>query len=607
MKQTLNTAKRAKKNKRSAPESNLRTPIVCVMGHVDHGKTTLLDTIRGTAIAEGEAGAITQHIGATEIPLDVIKDVCGPLFWGEFWVPGLLFIDTPGHHSFTSLRSRGGSLADLAVLVVDLNGGFQPQTIESLNILKRYRTPFIVAANKIDKIPGWQSSEGAPLAKSLANQSEKVAGELETRTYELIGDLYKHGFISDRYDRIGDFTKNIGVIPISAVTGEGVPDLLMGLLGLAQRCLTDHLRGRASGPGVGTILEVKEEKGLGTTLDVILYEGEFHTGDTIVVGTMRDPVVTRIRALLKPRPLAEIRSEERFLLVKHVVAASGVKVSAPNIESALAGSSIRVVDRSEDAEEVASEIKSELEAVRVNTENVGVILKADAIGSLEALVSELNSKEVPIHSADVGPITRRDVIRAAAIQDPLYSAILGFNVKILPDALVEVQNKDVPVFHSDVIYNLIDSYEDWVADEEMKMEQERLQAIIRPGAVRLMPDCVFRQSKPAVVGVQVIGGVVRTNVSLIREDGAVVGVVKGVQEHSENIGSASMGMEVAISIDGPIVGRQIHEGDVLYVNIPEKHANILENELKLKLSVDEKEVLDDFLEIKRKTKTFWAR
>ncbi|MEA2045897.1 MAG: translation initiation factor IF-2 [Euryarchaeota archaeon] len=607
MKQKLKKAKRAKKKKRSALESNLRTPIVCVMGHVDHGKTTLLDTIRGTAIAEGEAGAITQHIGATEIPLDVIKDVCGPLFRGEFRVPGLLFIDTPGHHSFTSLRSRGGSLADLAVLIVDLNEGFQPQTIESLNILKRYRTPFIVAANKIDKIPGWQSSEGAPLAKSLASQSEKVAGELETRTYELIGDLYKHGFISDRYDRIGDFTKNIGVIPISAVTGEGVPDLLMVLLGLAQRFLKDNLRVRASGPGVGTILEVKEEKGLGTTLDVILYEGEFHTGDTIVVGTMRDPVITRIRALLKPRPLAEIRSEERFLPEKHVVAASGVKVSAPNIESALAGSSIRVVDRSEDAEEVASEIKSELDAVRVNTENVGVILKADTIGSLEALVSELNSKEVPIHSADVGPITRRDVIRAAAIQDPLYSAILGFNVKILPDALVEVQNKDVPVFHSDVIYNLIDSYEDWVADEEMKMEQERLQAIIRPGAVRLMPDCVFRQSKPAVVGVQVIGGMVRTNVSLIREDGAVVGIVKGVQEHSENIGSASMGMEVAISIDGPIVGRQIHEGDVLYVNIPEKHANILETELKSKLSVDEKEVLDDFLEIKRKTKTFWAR
>ncbi|TRZ68461.1 MAG: translation initiation factor IF-2 [Methanothrix sp.] len=607
MKQKLKKGKLAKKNKRSAPESNLRTPIVCVMGHVDHGKTTLLDTIRGTAIADGEAGAITQHIGATEIPLDVIKDVCGPLFQGDFQVPGLLFIDTPGHHSFSSLRSRGGSLADLAVLIVDVNEGFQPQTIESLSILKRYQTPFIVAANKIDKIPGWQSLEGAPLVKSLANQSEKVARELETRTYELIGALYKHGFISDRYDRIGDFTKNIGVIPLSAVTGEGVPDLLMVLLGLAQRFLKDNLRVRASGPGVGTILEVKEEKGLGTTLDVILYEGEFHTGDTIVVGTMRDPVVTRIRALLKPRPMAEIRSEERFLPEKHVVAASGVKVSAPNIESALSGSSIRVVDRSEDVEEVASEIKSELEAVRVNTETVGVILKADTIGSLEALVSELNSKDVPIHSADVGPITRRDVIRAAAIQDPLYSALLGFNVKILPDALVEVQNKDVPVFHSDVIYRLIDSYEDWVSDEEMKMEQERLQAIIRPGAVRLMPDCMFRQSKPAVVGVQVIGGVVRTNVSLIRVDGAVVGVVKGVQEHGENIGSASMGMEVAISIDGPVVGRQIHEGDVLYVNIPEKHANILETELKSKLSEDETEVLDDFLGIKRKTSTFWAR
>jgi translation initiation factor 5B len=599
--------KSKKGGKSKGTQSNLRTPIVVVMGHVDHGKTSLLDKIRGTAVVDLEAGAITQHIGATEVPLDVIQDFCGAHFGAELQVPGLLFIDTPGHHAFTSLRSRGGSLADLAVLIVDANEGFQPQTTESLTILKRYKTPFVVAANKIDRISGWRATENASFAKSLKAQNERVTEELDTRIYELVGELYKYGFDADRYDRIRDFTKNIGIVPISAITGEGVPDLLMVLVGLAQRFLKDNLKITASGPGVGTILEVKEERGLGTTLDVILHNGELNAGDTIIVGTARDPVVTKIRALLKPKPLSEIRSEEKFLPVKHVVAASGVKVAAPKLENALAGSTIRVVTSIEDAEAVAKEMRSELESVRIDTEQEGVILKADTIGSLEALVGELKAKTIPIHVADVGPVSRRDVIRASSINEPLFSAILAFNVNILPDALSEVQKTNVPVFSSNIIYSIIEDYEAWVEEQKMKMEQERLEAVIRPGAVRLLPDCVFRQSKPAIVGVQIIGGVVRTQTNLMRDDGANVGAIKGIQAHNENVGSATVGQEVAISIDGPTVGRQIHEGDILYVNIPEKHARIVEMELKPKLSEDEREVLEKFLDIKRKKEPFWGR
>jgi translation initiation factor 5B len=599
--------KSKKASKLKGNESNLRTPIVVVMGHVDHGKTTLLDKIRGTAVAKGEAGLITQHIGATEVPLNVIQDFCGSHFGNEMQIPGLLFIDTPGHHAFTSMRSRGGSLADLAVLIVDVNEGFQPQTIESLSILKRYKTPFVVAANKMDRIGGWHPTANAPFATSLKAQNERVTEVLDTRLYELVGELYKYGFDGDRYDRIGDFTRTVGIVPISAVTGEGVPDLLMILAGLAQRFLKDNLKLTATGPGVGTILEVKEEKGLGVTLDVILYNGEFNSGDTVIVGTAHEPVVTKIRALLKPKPLAEIRSEERFLPVKHVAAASGVKISAPKIENALAGSTIRVVSSPEEIEALSLELKSELEAVRIDTENEGVILKSDTLGSLEALVGELKARNIHIHFADVGPISRRDVIKAAAINDPLLSAVLGFNVDILPDAITEIQKTNVPVFSSEIIYSIIENYEKWVEDQKMKIEQERLEAVIRPGAVRILPDCVFRQSKPAVVGVQVIGGIVRTQVNLMREDGANVGVVKGIQAHNENQGSATVGQEVAISIDGPTVGRQIHEGDILYVNIPEKHARIVEMELKPKLAEDEREVLEDFLEIKRKKDPFWGR
>ncbi|MCX8206654.1 MAG: translation initiation factor IF-2 [Methanothrix sp.] len=599
---------RSKKGTRSKEEvSQLRTPIVCVMGHVDHGKTTLLDRIRGTTVAQYEAGAITQHIGATEIPLSVIQQFCGSGFKVNLMVPGLLFIDTPGHHAFTSLRSRGGSLADLAILIVDINEGFQPQTIESINILKRFRTPFVVAANKIDRIPGWRPVENAPMAKSLAGQTERVVEALETKIYELVGELYKYGFDSNRYDRIADFTKTVGIIPVSAITGEGIPDLLLVLVGLAQRFLKQSLEIESSRPGVGTILEVKEERGLGTTLDVILYDGMISVGDTIVVGTPREPIITKVRALLKPRPLKEIRSEERFTPVKHVVAASGIKISAPKLETALAGSTIRVVGEGEDPEAIAREIRSEIEAVRIDTDTVGVILKADTIGSLEGLVGELRAKNIPIHVADVGPITRRDVIRAAALKDPLLSVILGFNVEILPDALAEIQKLDVPVFQSDVIYTLLESYEAWMEEKKMQMEQERLEAIVKPGCVRILPDCVFRQSKPAIVGVQVVGGTITHNVPLIREDGAVVGTIRGIQQRNENIPMATVGQEVAISIDGPTVGRQIHEGDLLYVNIPEKHARIIEQELKQKMSQDEIEVFEKFLEIKRKKDIFWGR
>jgi len=558
-------------------------------------------------VAKGEAGLITQHIGATEVPLDVIQEFCGSHFGKEMQIPGLLFIDTPGHHAFTSMRSRGGSLADLAVLIVDVNEGFQPQTLESLTILKRFKTPFVVAANKMDRIGGWHPHINAPFAKSFKAQSERVAEVLDTRIYELVGELYKNGFDADRYDRISDFTRTVGIVPISAITGEGVPDLLLVLVGLAQRFLKDNLQLTATGAGVGTILEVKEEKGLGTTLDVILYNGEFNSGETIIVGTAHEPIITKIRALLKPKPLAEIRSEERFLPVKHVAAASGVKVAAPKLESALAGSTIRVVTSTEEAEILSKELKSELEAVRIDAEAEGVVLKADTIGSLEAMVGELKAKKVAIHYADVGPVSRRDVIRAAAIKEPLLSAILAFNVPILPDGLSEIQKTNVPVFSSDIIYSILESYEQWVEEQKMKIEQARLEAVIRPGSVRLLPDCVFRQSKPAIVGVQIIGGVIRTQINLMREDGANVGEVKGIQARNENVGSATVGQEVAISIDGPTVGRQIHEGDILYVNIPEKHARIVEMELKPKLAEDEREVLEKFLEIKRKKDAFWGR
>jgi translation initiation factor 5B len=589
-------------------KKNLRTPIVCVMGHVDHGKTTLLDKIRGTAIVSGEAGAITQHIGATEVPIDVIVDKLGdPRLRDRFIVPGLLFIDTPGHHAFTTLRSRGGALADLAIVVLDINEGFKPQTYESLQILKRFKTPFVVVANKIDRIGGWVSQKDLPFAATFKKQSEQVQSRLETKLYEIIGELYNQGFAAERYDRVTNFQNTLGVVPVSAVTGEGIPDVLMVLLGLAQKFLEANLQYSANGPGVGTVLEVKEEKGLGATLDVILYDGMLKKGDTVVIGSLGEPIQTKVRALLKPRELSEIRYESKFQQVNKITAAAGVKISAPGLEGALAGAPIRVATE-ETLEEIVAQVKSEIDAVRIDTGSEGILIKADTLGSLEALVHEFRKDKVLIRKAEVGDISHRDAVEASTVEDSLYSVIIGFNVKVHPDVREFLQeSSSVKVFTNDVIYRLIEDYQKYVKEQQEISEKKIFETIIRPGKFKVLPGCVFRQSKPAVVGVRVLGGVVRTNADVMLENGSVVGKIKGLQSEGENIPSAKVGKEVAMAIDGATVGRQIKEGDVLYINVPERHAKVLEHEIYDSLSTDEKETLDIFLALKRKDNPFWAK
>ena len=372
----------------------IRTPIVAVLGHVDHGKTTLLDKIRRTRVTAKEAGGITQHIGATEIPLDIIKKICKDIWSAKVKVPGLLFIDTPGHRAFTNLRKRGGALADLAILVIDVIEGFKPQTEESLSILKTFRTPFVVAANKIDKIPGWQSYEYYPFSKTWELQEDHVKESLNERLYTLIGDLYRFGFSAERFDRIRDFTKAVAIIPVSAVSGEGIPELLMVLIGLAQRYLESSLKIQVKGKARGTILEIKEEKGLGVTCDVILYDGTLKVGDKIAIASTDGVITTHVKGILKPRPAREIRVESKFKGVKSVTAAAGVKIVAPNLEGVLAGSEFEVIETEEDLRKFKERIKKEYDAIAIRTENEGIILKTDTIGSLEALINELNENKV---------------------------------------------------------------------------------------------------------------------------------------------------------------------------------------------------------------------
>jgi len=589
-------------------EGQIRTPILSVLGHIDHGKTTLLDSIRGTAIAAKEAGRVTQHIGATDIPIDTIKKICEPLKkdWTGIEVPGLLLIDTPGHHAFASLRKRGSALADVAVLVVDVMEGFQPQTYESLNVLRLLKTPFVVALNKIDRIKGWESKK-KPFIINYKDQPEYARKELDMRIYEMVGDLYDKGFSTERYDRIKDFARNVSIVPVSAKTGEGIADLLLVLIGLSQKFFERTLQLHLEEAGVGTVLEKKEERGLGTTIDVILYDGTLCVGDTIVVGSVEEkPIITKVKALLKPRALQEIRMEQRFERVKSVNAASGVKIVAMDIENALPGSQVRVVKGGDVLERVVKEVKSEIEEMKMETSPEGIIIKADTIGSLEALALELKGEGIgKIKKAEVGNISKRDVIDATTVKDSYLRVILAFNVDLLPDAREIALQNGIRVFISDVIYRLIEDYELWVKSEREKEKRELVDKLPTPTKIKILPGCVFRQSKPAIVGIEVLGGKIKTGVELIKADGTAVGAINEIQDKGESIKKADAGMQVAISMKKPTVGRQIMENDVLYVDISEEEMRKMKT-LKGLLSAEEEEVLEELVRIKRRRSPVWG-
>jgi translation initiation factor 5B len=590
--------------------TSLRTPIVAVLGHVDHGKTSLLDKIRGSAVIEGEAGAITQHIGATAVPLDVISSIAGELVDpDDFDLPGLLFIDTPGHHSFTTLRSRGGALADIAILVVDVNDGFQPQTLEALDILQRSQTPFIVAANKIDTVPGWNANEDSPINATYEAQSDRVRSRLDECLYEIIGNLSDEDFSADLYWRVQNFQRNVGVVPVSAMTGEGVPDLLAVMMGLSQRYMKEEMEIDVAGPGVGTVLEVKDEKGFGKTIDIVLYDGTIRADDTIVVGGTNETIVTDVRALLQPRPLAEIRTESRFEKVDEVSAAAGIKVAAPDLGEAIAGAPVRIV-RDRELDEVIDEVEAELASIAVDTAEQGVVVKADTLGSLEAMADALEEAEVPIVRAEVGDVAPRDVSVASTAEDGKEQTILGFNVDVLDDAEHRAEIEDVNVFTDEVIYQLIEEYEEYVDELERAQQDTILENIVRPARFRILPDHTFRQNDPAVVGVEVNSGTIQNNANVVKYDGNEaerVGQIKGIQEQGEDVDEARAGNRVSVAIDGPTVGRQIEEDDELWIELPEKHAKILEQELSSEIPGDELEALNMYLDKQRSRDPFWGK
>ena len=589
----------------------LRQPVVVVLGHVDSGKTSLLDKIRGTAVQAREVGGITQHIGASFFPVETIKEITGPLYAklakAETPIPGLLIIDTPGHEVFANLRVRGGSAADIAIIVVDVNKGFEAQTIESVDILKKRKVPFVIALNKVDMAAGWRGY-GRFISEDVKKQEMSVQTLLDEKIYTVVGTLSRLGFPSEAFWRVKDFTKEVAIVPVSARSGVGIPELLAVMVGLAQQYLAKRLERHAEGPARGIVLEVNEETGLGPSANVILLDGTLHQGDSIVVGKRDGAVATKVKALLLPKPLDEMRDpRDKFKPVSEVIAAAGLKIMSPELEGVLAGSPLYVYDQKkgkEELERLKSLIESEVKnAIVGNTETTGVILKCDTIGSLEAITELLKKANVPIRMADIGNITRRDVVEAAAVKenDRYLGVVLGFSVKVLDDAQKESQDREIKIFNEQIIYNLVRGYTDWVAYQREHEESILFNELPPVCKFQFLKGFVFRRNDPAVFGAEIQVGKLKQKVQVVNQEGKKVGIVHQIQDSGKSIEEATVGMQIAVSIKEPTIGRQINEGDVFYTDINSRQAKQLLERFIYRLNEKEKEILNMLVALKRKS------
>lgn len=573
-----------------------RQPIVCVLGHVDHGKTSILDAIRGTTVAKKEVGGITQRIGATDIALSDIEERANiPAGKSKLKIPGLLFIDTPGHVAFSNMRARGGALADIAILVVDINEGFKPQTIESINILKKFKTPFVVAANKVDLIPLFTPVKNCNFQQMLKPQREEFKTELENRLYNLVNKFYEFNLSTERYDRISDFAKNVAIVPMSAKLNIGIPDILMVIAGLAQRYLDAEIAFKDV-EGRGTIIELTKEESLGTTLDTVLYQGSLNKGDTIALNTRSGPALTKVKAML-----VNSRGRSKKLLERDkVLSAAGVRILISDKLDVVSGSPIVVVNDS--GESAFEEIMKESQA-NIPLSEHGVTVKADALGSLEALAYELTEKGIEIRSAEIGDISKRDITDVATLNDPLDRMIIGFNVALIPEAQEATMVSDVGAKVGDVIYSLVEETEKWLKARKLELDEGRKKRMAVPSKISIIPEYIFRAAKPVIVGVKVYSGRIKVGDTLIKSDGRYGGTIKSIRDGEVSKQYVDAPAEVAVSIDGVTLHRQISPEEPLYVDIPESVVKELREE---KMDEQTMMTLEEIIKIKRKENMFWG-
>ncbi|KAL1281942.1 hypothetical protein QQF64_000745 [Cirrhinus molitorella] len=582
--------KRKQENLKNINLDKLRAPVVCVLGHVDTGKTKILDKLRHTHVQDGEAGGITQQIGATNVPLETILEQTKMVknFDREnMKIPGMLIIDTPGHESFSNLRNRGSSLCDIAILVVDIMHGLEPQTIESINLLKEKKCPFIVALNKIDRLYDWKKSPDTDVVATLKKQKKNTKDEFDERAKAVIVEFAQQGLNAALFYENKDPRTFVSLVPTSAHSGDGMGNLIGLLVDLTQTMLArrlahcDELRAQ--------VMEVKALPGMGTTIDVILINGVLREGDTIIVPGVDGPIVTQIRGLLLPPPLKELRVKNPYEKHKEVSTAQGVKILGKDLEKTLAGLPLLVAHKEDEIpvlrDYLIRELKQTLNAIKL--EEKGVYVQASTLGSLEALLEFLRTSKVPYAGINIGPVHKKDVMKASTMleHDPQYAVILAFDVKIERDSQELADSLGVRIFSAEIIYHLFDAFTKYREDYKKQKQDEFKNIAVFPCKLRILPQFIFNSRDPIVMGVSVEAGVVRTGTPVcVPSKGFVdIGIVTGIEINHKSVDSAKKGQEICVKIE-PIpgespkmYGRHFEAVDLIVSKITRQSIDALKN------------------------------
>ncbi|KAM4560302.1 eukaryotic translation initiation factor 5B isoform 1-T1 [Odontesthes bonariensis] len=582
--------KRRAENLKNTDLEQLRSPVVCVLGHVDTGKTKILDKLRHTHVQDGEAGGITQQIGATNVPKETIEEQTKMVknFDKEIVkIPGMLIIDTPGHESFSNLRNRGSSLCDIAILVVDIMHGLEPQTLESINLLKEKKCPFIVALNKIDRLYDWKKSPDTDVVATLKKQKKNTKDEFDERAKAIIVEFAQQGLNAALFFENKDPRTFVSLVPTSAHSGDGMGNLIALLVELTQTMLArrlahcDELRAQ--------VMEVKALPGMGTTIDVILINGRLREGETIIVAGVEGPIVTQIRGLLLPPPLKELRVKSQYEKHKEVSTAQGVKILGKDLEKALAGLPLLVAHKDDEVpvlrDELVRELKQTLSSIKL--EEKGVYVQASTLGSLEALLEFLRTSKVPYAGINIGPVHKKDVMKASAMleHDVQYAVILAFDVKVERESQEMADSLGVRIFWAEIIYHLFDAFTKYREDYKKAKQDEFKNIAVFPAKLRVLPQFIFNSRDPIVMGVTVEAGVLKQGTPLcVPSKGFVdIGIVTSIEVNHKSVDTAKKGQEICIKIE-PIpgespkmYGRHFEATDIIVTKITRASIDALKN------------------------------
>jgi translation initiation factor 5B len=557
-----------------------KSPVVSFMGHVDAGKTSLMDCIRGTKIQQGEAGGITQSIGSSFVPIEHIREVTKNIkgkFSVEHNIPGVLIVDTPGHSAFSSMRDRGSSLCDLAILVIDINKGIQPQTEESIKMLKEKNVPFVIAATKIDMIYGWKKTSEVNLRKVLKEQEESTTQVMQSMMEDLKYEFSKLDIDAVFYFNNKTPNKTYSIVPISTQTNEGLSDLLSLLVYISQNWMSKKITYKDTLDA--TIMESILDTKLGWVLDVILSNGTLNVGDKITVTTQDGVKISSVRNILTPPQLTQDRTKVSWTNNSSIKASQGIRIIGSNLENCIAGSSIFKIENNEF--EIIEKAKQEFDKFWKSFEwdSKGVCLVAPTIGELDAAYNLLKLEQIPIAKGEISNFTKKVADRYFSLTEEEQlkenKIIFYFHSKPITGKQEDEYSslcKDLGLtfLHNMVIYQLIDQYKETKKKflEERKKENSEKGKAIFPCELQILKDHVYMKggNDDLLFGIKVRAGRLLKGTPIISEKKVKLGKVTSIQKNHKEVTEAKLRDEVCIRIKNESnvsFGRQLASSDKL--------------------------------------------